>query len=259
MNEGGEMQMNDLELHYFLQSGCFFETVIHTSNEIFAYNDVMNCFIWNHVFPYGDIEDAEEFIIRAERFLQTRKRKPCIYLDETDYSQKVLSLLSSRGYTLLDEEAWMRYTDRLQLSSNDNYAELKMIRVADENMLDVFMSICSECFDPEYSQAINREYLRFQPHKDYEHYVFFYKSAPVSIGSFYYLDNRFIIHNVGVKEVFRKSGIGKETVKNLINNIYSFNDKADIILQCDGGGFAERMYSEVGFVPFYRRWGYVKE
>ena len=257
MNKDGEIRMTDVDLHYFLQTGCFFENVIHTSNEIFAYNDIMSCFIWNHAFPYRDIEDVEGFVIRAEHFLNTRRRKSCVYLDKTNRSKKVLPVLLDRGYTLLDEEAWMRYSNRLQLCTSN--AELQMVQVTDQNLLEVFMSICSKCFDPEYSQAINREYLRFQPHKSFVHYVYFHKSVPVSIGSFYYLDDRFIIHNVGVKEEYRKSGLGKDTVINLVNKIHSFSNDANIILQCDGGGFAERMYSEVGFIPFYRRWGYVRK
>ncbi len=40
-----------VKMHYKLQYGCFFNQVLVHGGILYAWNDVMDCFIWNHVFP----------------------------------------------------------------------------------------------------------------------------------------------------------------------------------------------------------------
>ncbi len=249
--------MNEVKLHYYLQHGCFFENIINYSGCIYTFNDVMECFIWNHCFPYKKISNINLLIESIYQFYKTRGRNPCVYLDESTRTDEIVSCLLANNYKLSDEEVWMKYTLAVNEHMKDKMNLIETRVRNDETLLD-FLTVCSECFGEQYSTVIKREFKRYQVHKKFEHFIFYYDGQAVSTTSVYSIENNFIIHNVGVVSNYRMQGFAKQTVQKTINIIYSECEYPNIILQCDGGGFIEKFYLNMGFETFYKRWGYVK-
>lgn len=249
---------NILKYHYRTQYGCFFSELIETENALYTFNDMMECFIWNHVFPYDSECGLDNIIELAEKFYKTRGRKTCIYLDEYETFPRNKKLLDILGYKCVDNEAWMKFSPSKKMNNNDLI--LRISRVNKLEDLNGFCNICTECFGKQYSGAIKREYNRFQVHKSVSHFLFSIDDVNLGIGSLYHFGEYFFIHNVGIKEQYRKKGYASQLVQLLINEV-GINQYPDIklILQCDGGGFIENMYLKLGFENIYRRWGYLKE
>lgn len=244
--------------HYYLQYGCFFSELVDTQSALYSFNDVMECFIWNHVFPYEDNCNLKRLIVDSERYFLTRDRKPCVYLDEYNNKQKNIEVLSQAGYKCVDNEAWLIYPNNKERAVNA--VALNPIEIKKLSYLNDFCAICSECFGEQYSIAIEREYNRFQVHKKVSHFVFAKDNVVVGIGSLYSYGEYVFIHNVGVKEQYRRKGFANDLMQHLINEAFRIGSgNAKVILQCDGGGFIEEMYLKLGFENLYRRWGYLKE
>ncbi len=218
----------------------------------------MECFIWNHVFPYGEKTDFKKTITDAECYFLTRNRKPCFYLDTYNNDENNISILNNAGYKCVDNEAWLIFP--IDKKREKRETALIPIEVSRDHELTDFCSVCSECFGEQYSIAIEREYSRFQVHKKVSHFVFAKDNVVVGIGSLYSYGEYVFIHNVGVKEQYRRKGFANDLMQHLINEAFRIgSDNAKLILQCDGGGFIEEMYLKLGFESLYRRWGYLKE
>lgn len=247
-----------IEYHYRLQYGCFFSELIGFEGSLYASNDLMDCFIWNHVFPFGEGYILNEVIKVSEKYFSTRKRKSCVYLDESNNTTQNKLLLETSGYRCVDNEAWLMYPTRKNIE--ERAFELDLAEVSKNSDLDAFCSICTECFGEQYSVAIEREYNRFQVHKKVSHFVFSKNKVIVGIGSLYSCDEYVFIHNIGVKEQYRKNGFANAIMHYLISKAFSVSSETvKLVLQCDGGGFIEDMYLKLGFENIYRRWGYLKE
>lgn len=249
---------NIIRHHYHLQYGCFFSELVDTHSALYSFNDVMECFIWNHVFPYKNDCDLKHLIVDSERYFLTRARKPCVYLDEYNNKQENVEVLSQAGYKCVDNEAWLIYP--YNKAMDVSAVTLNPVEINQLGLLNEFCVICSECFGEQYSIAIEREYSRFQVHKKVSHFVFTKDNVVVGIGSLYSYGEYVFIHNVGVKEQYRRKGYARDLMQHLINEAFRIgSDNTKLILQCDGGGFIEEMYLKLGFENLYRRWGYLKE
>ena len=256
MNE--ELLSDIIKHHYRLQYGCFFSELVESQGVLYSFNDVMECFIWNHVFPYRDDVNLKDLINNSEHYCRTRNRKPCVYLDEYNNCQKNIFILNNAGYKCVDNEAWLILP--IDKKREERETTLIPIKVSRDNELKDFCSVCSECFGEQYSIAIEREYNRFQVHKKVSHYVFTKDNVAAGIGSLYSCGEYVFIHNVGVKEQYRRKGFANDLMQHLINEAFQIgSDNATLVLQCDGGGFIEEMYLKLGFENLYRRWGYLKE
>ena len=251
---------NLISLHYKLQHGCFFSDLYYDERALFAYNDIMDCFIWNHVFPYNLNSNLEEVIADSERFLNSRQKNACIYLDNATNTETNKQILQASGYELVDIEAWMMYVPGSTQEETKKEEYLRMKCVADEEELDKFLEICTECFDNTYSMAIKREFNRYQVDKEVEHYLFYDENAYiVGIASIYSNKDSYFIHNVGVSQKHRKQGYGTSITNLLLYEITNKNNSnVKIVLQCDGETYKETMYKKIGFQNIYRRFGYLK-
>lgn len=245
-----------IEMHYRLQYGCFFQNVYKHNDKIFTYNDLMDSFIWNHIYCESSEPDFEELLNEAKAYFLSRNRKPCLYLDD---QHKLLldGKFNNIEFQCLDNEAWMYYNFNRKPTADDKFYDIEKV-IAYDTLMD-FCAICSECFDSQHSDAIIREYHQYQPHKKIEHFVLKLDGWIVSIASIYSSGNYFYIHNVATTERYRKRGIAGNLMRYLLKHIYSISDSACVVLQCDGGGSTEEFYKNLGFKNIHRRWGYVYE
>lgn len=246
-----------IEMHYRLQYGCFFSNVYRHHDTIYSYNDLMDSFIWNHIYCINGETDLEKFSNEAQKYFIPRDRKPCIYIDDK-YRNALDSGLNRLAFKCLDNEAWMLYDFHTNpIADNVPLYSIEKIKSADA-LMD-FCAICSECFDPQHSDAIIREYHKYQPHKKIEHFALHIDGKIVSIASIYSSDGFYYIHNVATTECYRKRGLAGNLMRYLLKHISAISDNACVILQCDGGGSTEEFYRKLGFKTIHRRWGYVNE
>lgn len=247
--------------HYQLQYGCFFSNIQIKDNIIYTYNDVMHCTIWNHCCFAPDANDLkiDVLLYEAKEYLSTRGRTPCVYLDYDIMTEQMDLDLKKYGYKCVDNEAWMIYKRRYDKSpENVNYT-MNMELVHNEETLDEFVKICSECFDCEYGLTVRREFHQYQPHKQFAHYIFSLNEIAVASVSVYYQNDFYFIHNVGVLGKYRRCGKAKEVMRMILGKIFEMNDTPTIVLQCDGGGYIENFYKNIGFELIHRRWGYTND
>lgn len=247
-----------IENHYRLQYGCFFSDIIDVKGTLYTFNDVMECFIWNHVFTFDNSDNLYDVLCNASKYFSTRNRKTCVYLDEYNNTDQNKGILSAEGFKCVDNEAWLMFP----AAKKKEKMKTTLVAVEVNNISDLneFSSVCTECFGKQYSVAIEREHNRFQVHKKVSHFVFTKDNEVVGIGSLYSYGEYVFIHNVGVKEQYRRKGFANDLMQHLINEAFQIgSDNAKLILQCDGGGFIEEMYLKLGFENLYRRWGYLKE
>jgi len=240
--------------HYLLQHGCFFSTFYNCETSLFTYSDLIHCFIWNHSVPVSVSRDQrEQYLNDVVQFYNSRNRQACVYLDAETTDSEFLTLLNNKGFQCIDNEAWM-------LWSKENRQECLnrlTMYVVDDSLIEGFLNVCSSCFEPDYSDAIKRDYTRKYPNKSFIHFVFYLDSHLVGIGSCYYDKHIAIIHNIGVVDSYRRKGFGTEIVHAIVQHIEEKICLPDILLQCDGGGYIEDMYKKIGFKNVYRRFGYV--
>lgn len=245
-----------LKKHYSFQHGCFFTTFYKNNHTIYTYSDLIEHFIWNHSFTYSPEERMKEsYIDEVVSFYISRKRRPCIYLNAADKTFSYdADLLISKGFQCLDNEAWMLYqlTNAIDIDSS-----LEMKIVDSDKQLIGFTSVCSKCFEDEYSKCIRREYGISYFDKSIRHFNFYANNELIGGGSIYFDSETAIIHNVGVLKRFRRNGYGTAIVKSLLKYTMTVLKIKEVLLQCDGGGYIERMYNNIGFKNIYRRFGYV--
>lgn len=248
-----------LRKHYKMQHGCFFSTFYVENYQedrvMYSYSDIIPCFIWNHA--HVECMNLKKFKGVCEdviNFYKSRNRKSCIYVDESASVAMLKHLLAS-GFERVDNEAWMLFEKNLGFLDE---TDLNMIKVETDSHLRSFMQVCSECFEPEYSQAISHEHKMQYVSKSKIHFLFFVDDSLVGIGSVYYDNDIAIIHNIGVPKSYRRRGYGKALVKKMVAYIQNELHINPILLQCDGGGFVEEMYNKIGFTNVYRRFGYVR-
>ena len=139
---------NIIRHHYHLQYGCFFSELVDTHSALYSFNDVMECFIWNHVFPYKNGCDLKHLIVDSERYFLTRARKPCVYLDEYNNKQENVEVLSQAGYKCVDNEAWLIYP--YNKAMDVSAVTLDPVEINQLGLLNEFCVICSECFGEQY-------------------------------------------------------------------------------------------------------------
>lgn len=245
-----------IEMHYRLQYGCFFHNVYKQNNKVFTYNDLMESFIWNHIYCDNNEFDLEELLNETKTYFLTRDRKPCLYIDDS-YKLLFDGELNNQQFHCLDNEAWMHYDFNKKQTADDKCYDIGKV-LSYEALID-FCVVCSECFDSQHSDAIIREYRQYQPHKRVEHFVLKLDDQTVSIASIYSSGNYFYIHNVATTERYRKRGLAGNLMRYLLRYINSISDSPCVILQCDGGGDTEEFYRNLGFTNIHRRWGYVYE
>lgn len=246
-----------VDLHYQLQYGCFFRDVDWRGDKIFGYSDIIESFIWNHIYCYSDNIDADELSHEAVNWFFQKNRQPCIYID--DWHKPALDkLLNGLMFICKDNEAWMRYDlfDSLVVDDACHY-DIGIVRSNED--LSGFCAVCTECFDSRHSDCIIREFQQGHPHKTVEHYFVRIDGRIVSIASIYSSGNFFFIHNVGTTANYRKRGIAGSLINYLLKQIKYASNDACVVLQCDGGGYVEEWYKRLGFIVIHRRWGYVYE
>ena len=247
--------------HYQMQYGCFFSNIQVRNGVLFAYNDVMHCAIWNHCcfIPDTSLFDLDYLTGEADKFLTTRNRLSCIYIDDDKRSDFNETILGEKGYKCFDNEAWLKFDNTKSNLILDIIPTLDMKKVDNERDLSDFVNVCSSCFDEEYGQAIKREFYRYQPHKSFYHCAFYHEGTCVASASVYYIGSVFFIHNVGVIKEYRQCGKAREVMKRTLSTIYEICASPIVVLQCDGGGFIEDFYKKIGFALIHRRWGYIND
>lgn len=242
--------------HYLLQHGCFFSSFYSCDSSLYTYSDLIDCFIWNHSIPISLSKmERERYLNNVIQFYSTRNRKACVYLDSDTSDSGFIALLNANGFKCVDNEAWMLWENRKE--TND-MKKLTM-HIAQGDQMKDFLSVCSSCFEADYANAIYRDCKRFYCNKTYIHFSFYLGKQVVGIGSIYYDKDIAIIHNIGVLSSFRRQGYGSEIVGAVVQYIKSNICVSEILLQCDGGGYIESMYTNIGFKNIYRRLGYVRE
>ena len=98
-----------VENHYRLQYGCFFSDIIDANGTLYAFNDVMECFIWNHVFPFDKNANIQDMLCDAKKYFSSRNRKTCVYFDDYNNTKRNKDILLIEGYKCVDNEAWLRF------------------------------------------------------------------------------------------------------------------------------------------------------
>jgi GNAT superfamily N-acetyltransferase len=168
----------------------------------------------------------------------------------------IKSQLIARGFRDVDREVWLKDEQRVigNTKSAPHGFEISMVRT--ENELEHFLEICTDCFGKEYSDAISIEFSRHQPHKRFSHFIGYRSGHAVAIGSFYSDGTVTVFHNIGVRNEFRNKGFGKAIVNSLCNEHNRMLGYIPLFLQCDGKGFHEKFYNDLGFETFYIRHGY---
>ena len=168
----------------------------------------MRCAIWNHCcfMPDTSLINLDCLISEANKFLTTRNRLSCIYIDDDKKTDLYDTFLAEKGYRCVDNEAWLRFD-----TTNINYMldiipTMEMKKVVNEKILSDFVNVCSLCFDEEYGRAIKREFNQYQPHKSFYHCAFYLEGNCIASASVYYNGDIFFIHNVDVLKEYRQCG-----------------------------------------------------
>ncbi len=245
--------------HYHLQNGCYFSNLYRTDAALFTYCSRLADFIWNHIaFVHLAPNQVDEFLLRAARFFNTHKRKPCFYIGPLSSPSPVfLERLLEMGYTNPDTEAWMLYTkDRVVQAQANLELDISCFSPpTDRKTIGNFAYVVEQIW-PGYGKPIRYENYHFMPHKDIFHYTAKWEDKIVGIGSLYSSGKFAVLHNIATVPHYSKQGIGSTIVARIVSDALK-NQHRYIFLQCEQGGDIEQFYATRGFETFLVRAGMV--
>lgn len=240
-------------LHYELQLGTYFESVVHLPDAVVAVGAAPGC-IWNHaaVLPGAEVPN-EDWVRRNLRWLERLSRPPAVYV-ELEMSDSAHDVLAAQCLEHVDTEAWMFYVGGEHCSPSKGRYPLQVVATPDEEA--GLLRLIAECFDEAHTAAIRSEQRSDRSRRTGLRFVLGETHQPVAAATVFFASGWTVVYDVCVDPLRRGQGIGLELMARVVDATKA-HAGSGMFLQCDHGPL-EDFYRRCGFQTQYTRLGFAR-
>lgn len=246
-----------------LQNGIMYDKVIDLGFATVTYCGIYDSDFWNNALI--DNELTEQQIIEIETKLNELNRKPSLYFENRPTFQKLIAMLSQKGYSKSFEDCWQFWTgiavDKIRFEN--------VKKVETDKDLSLFLKIFNKCYqkdDPQnpygelgdYLQVARSAWNKHSKTNRIEYFIVYKGDEPVAVSTLTNYEGLGYISNVGSLIEVRGQGYGKTATLYCVEESIK-NGNNDHCLATEEGHYPNTFYNRIGFETRFKAIAYSKK
>lgn len=256
--------MNNFEFlrkYYRLQHTIMFDDIVDLGFALVVYSKGDSSFFWNNALV-GTLIDEKQ-LQQVEDKLESFKRKPAIYFENSNKLDSLMNFLREKGYKKGAEDSWQFWQGR---DMDEKWFDSTK-KVTNEKELNIYLKTFDKCYqkgDPqnpygelgEYLQVAKEVWKKHFKNDRLEYFICYKNDKPVAVSTLTNFEGIGYISNVGSLREVRGEGFGKAATLYCVQESLKKGNK-EACLATEEGKYPNEFYKRIGFSTRFKALAYI--